>query len=552
MRKYPISSPVVSGRAFVARQNRRQFLAQLAGSAAVPALLSATSLAAQETTEEGTNAAPDEQTQSETTPFSFDILSAQMAEAAKAPPLEPKQVEGFLAELDYDGYQRIRFDPDKARWADLPDDTFRLHAFHLGWLFKQPVRLHEVVNGESRLMHFSTADFDYSSVETPIPENAEMPGVAGFRLHNPLNRADTFDELVAFLGASYFRALGRDNTYGLSARGLAVNTGLSGAEEFPRFNEFWLERPGPGAEHMTVYAALGSASITGAYRFVIRPGEDTQIDVTARLFLRNDIQQLGIAPLTSMFLFGGPDMGDFDDFRPAVHDSEALMLTTQGGETFFRPLNNPPRLASSYFGALSPVRFGLVQRTREFEHYLDAQAHYEKRPTLLVEPIGDWGEGSVRLVEIPSDLEANDNIVAFWIPKAETKAGDALEFSYRLHWGMTPVGDGAVDRARVVRTRVGRGGVSGVEQDTDRRKFVIDFEGGTLGELPAGAEVEPQVSAANAEIAEAVVSRISGTETWRLVLEVDAPDGAVAELKAGLKGYGRMLTETWTYQWVKE
>ncbi|MCA0995534.1 glucan biosynthesis protein [Alloyangia pacifica] len=517
----------------------------------MPALVAAGPLAAQEAADgEGdqkTNAP-----EAQGVPFSFDILSEQMARAAQEDQKEPEQVEGFLAELDYDGYQRIRFDKDQARWADLPDDTFRLQAFHLGWLFKQPVRLHEVVDGHAKEMHFSTSDFDYSDVKTEIPADAEMPGVAGFRLHNPLNRADTFDELVAFLGASYFRALGRGNLYGLSARGLAVNTGLSGVEEFPRFDNFWLERPGPGAEHITIYAALSSASVTGAYRFVVRPGEDTRIDVTARLYLRNDIQQLGIAPLTSMFLFGGPDMGDFDDFRPAVHDSEALVLTTQGGETFFRPLNNPPRLASSYFGALSPVKFGLVQRNREFEHYLDAQAHYEKRPTLLVEPIGDWGEGSVRLVEIPSDLEGNDNIVAFWIPKAETKAGDALEFAYRLHWGMSPEGDGAVDRARVVRTRVGKGGISGTDEDNGRRKFVIDFEGGTLGELPAGAEVEPSVSAANGEIAEAVVSRISGTETWRLVLEVEAPDGAVAELKAGLKGYGRTLTETWTYQWVKE
>ena len=292
--------------------------------------------------------------------------------------------------------------------------------------------------------------------------------------------------------------------------------------------------------------------MTGAYRFIIRPGTDTQIDVTARLYLRNDIEQLGIAPLTSMFLYGGADAGEFDDFRPAVHDSEALVLTTRAGATIYRPLNNPPRLASSYFGAMSPKSFGLVQRTRDFSEYLDAEAHYEKRPTLMVEPLGDWGEGTVRLVEIPSKLEANDNIVAYWIPDVDTTAGAALEFSYRLSWGLAPEGDGSVDRARVVRTRVGKGGVSGMEQDTDRRKFVIDFEGGLLGELPGDAEVEVQTTAARGEIAEAVVSRISGTNTWRLVLEVEAPGGTAAELSAELIGYGHTLTETWTYQWVKE
>ncbi|MCD1619959.1 glucan biosynthesis protein G [Salipiger manganoxidans] len=534
------------GNSLQARPSRRRFLTSLAGSVAVPALLGASPLIAQDA------AAPTLPPEDAGSPFSFDLLSEGMARAAMSPPRNPEVIEGFLADLDYDGYQRIRFDPERARWRE-PDVGFRLSAFHLGWLFETPVHLFEVVDGQSRPMTFGTQDFDYSSLESvEIPADTPMPGVAGFRLNTPLNRADIFDELVAFLGASYFRALGRGTLYGLSARGLAVNTGLAAGEEFPRFSDFWLERPQPGAETLTLYAALESQSVTGAYRFIIRPGTDTQIDVTARLYLRNDIEQLGIAPLTSMFLYGGADAGEFDDFRPAVHDSEALVLTTRAGATIYRPLNNPPRLASSYFGAMSPKSFGLVQRTRDFSEYLDAEAHYEKRPTLMVEPLGDWGEGTVRLVEIPSKLEANDNIVAYWIPDVDTTAGAALEFSYRLSWGLAPEGDGSVDRARVVRTRVGKGGVSGMEQDTDRRKFVIDFEGGLLGELPGDAEVEVQTTAARGEIAEAVVSRISGTNTWRLVLEVEAPGGTAAELSAELIGYGHTLTETWTYQWVKE
>ncbi|WP_371742161.1 glucan biosynthesis protein [Pseudoruegeria sp. HB172150] len=485
-------------------------------------------------------------------PFSFDVLTERMRAASKEPPAEPEQVDDFSADLHYDDYQRIRFQRDRMRWDDEEPSHFQVNAFHPGWLFKEPVHMHEVRNGQAVPMAFSTADFDYGDLGSKVPADYELPGVAGFRLLTQLNRPDKFDELVAFLGASYFRALGRDTAYGLSARGLAVNTGSSDGEEFPRFTDFWLERPAPGVNGVTLYAALRSASVTAAYRFVITPGDTTEMDVTARIFLRSDIDQLGIAPLTSMFLYGEADPGNFDDFRPAVHDSEALVMNIRSGETFFRPLANPARLASSYLWAENPLSFGLVQRDRDFDTYLDAQAHYERRPSLMVEPIGDWGRGTVRLMEIPSDLEVNDNVVAYWIPEAPTQAGGELEFRYRLHWGLTPPGEASSQRARVLRTRVGKGGVAGVEEETDRRKFVIDFQGGLLEELPGDAEVTPNVSMLRGEVAEVVLSRIDETGAWRLVIEASADSGTTAELKAGLTGYGRELTETWLYQWVKE
>lgn len=475
-----------------------------------------------------------------------------MRSLSKQPYQQPKPVEGFWTNLDYDGYQMIRYRRDRSRWQD-ESQIFRLQAFHLGWLFKEPVAIHEIVDGQVAPLVFSTSDFEFGEgIAEKIPADAELPGVAGFRLLSPLNRADRFDELIAFLGASYFRALGSENVYGLSARGLAVNTGHSSAEEFPMFSEFWLERPEPGSDSVVIYAALTSPSVTGAYRFVVQPGDTTIVDVTARLFLRNDIAQIGIAPITSMFLFGGSDPDEFDDFRSAVHDSEALILNTRAGETFYRPLNNPPHLSSSYLGAQDPASFGLVQRSRRFDDYLDAQAHYEKRPSLIVEPLGDWGKGTVRLVEIPSKLEGNDNIVAFWIPDGVTKAGDELEVAYRLHWGMNPPGDAHPQRARVLRTRVGEGGVAGVEGKNGRRKFVIDFGGGLLRELPADADVTPHVTVTNGTLTEVVSSRISGTDTWRLVVEAESAAGAVVEMKGYLSGYGRDLTETWLYQWMRK
>ncbi|GGG81903.1 glucans biosynthesis protein G [Salipiger pallidus] len=484
-------------------------------------------------------------------PFSFDSLSEQMKLAALQDAPQRETIEGFLDELDYDDYQRIRFDSRHAQWADTEGSLFRLHAFHPGWLFKEPVSIHEVVDGQATPMTFTTDDFDYSSLEREVPSSQAMPGVAGFRLHNQLNKANHYDELVSFLGASYFRALGRDNVYGLSARGLAINTGTSDGEEFPRFTDFWIDRPEPGSDTIIIHAALHSASVTGAYRFVIHPGVTTTMDVTARLFMRNDVQQLGISPLTSMFLFDGADRGDFYDFRPVVHDSSALVMNV-GETTFYRPLKNPPRLASSYLGAERPRSFGLVQREREFDQYLDAQAHYERRPSLMVEPLGDWGKGMVRLLEIPSDLEANDNIVAYWVPDAPARAGDSLQFAYRLHWGMSPPGDRSVELARVLRTLSGEGGVAGVEKDTDERKFVIDFEGGLLRELSADAKVDPAITVSNASVTTTALAKVSGTDIWRLVIDVQAEPGSTVELKAALAGYDRTLTETWLYQWVKE
>ncbi len=515
---------------------RRRLLASLAASAALPALLSALPLPAR----------------AQGDSFTYDLLTERMRLAAQSEPPQPERIDAFLADVDYDGYQLIRFRPDRSRWQDEPV-AFRLQAFHLGWLFDQPVHMNELAGGQARPMSFSTADFEYGgALAGQVPPDAEMAGVAGFRLLTPLNRADTFDELVAFLGASYFRALGRGNVYGLSARGLAVNTAMPQGEEFPRFTEFWAEHPEPGADSVTILAALESPSITGAYRFRVTPGETTQIEVTARLFPRADIALMGIAPLTSMFLFGGADPGTFEDFRAAVHDSEYLVVNTEDGDTWVRALNNPPRLGNAFLACTNPLSFGLVQRNRDFDDYLDAQAHYERRPSLMVERIGDWGGGHIQLVEIPSDLEGNDNIVAYWVPEAPVRQGEALEMSYRLHWGIRPPGDASDSLARVLRTRVGHGGVAGAPAQTDRRKFVIDFEGGLLAELSDDEGVSAQVSVARGEVVEAIASRIPDSDVWRLVLEVRGEAQSAVELRATLFGFGRALTETWLNQWVTE
>ena len=482
-------------------------------------------------------------------PFDFDTLTEEMRLLSQAEAVAAERASGFFSDFTYDDYNSVQFNPKRARWAG-PEAGFHLHAFHMGWLFAEPVNLFEIEGGIAQPIVFSTDDFlYYDRVKDRVPLHEPLPGVAGFRLNAPLNRADLFDEVIAFLGASYFRAVGRGNGYGLSARGLAINSGLNQPEEFPRFSRFWVEKPVPFAREVTVYAALESASCTGAYRFVIRPGTNTEMDVTARLFFRTEVDQVGIAPLTSMFLFSEKNRADFDDFRPNVHDSDGLAILRRDGDRIWRPLNNPVKLTESWFVEENLQSFGLMQRDRDFESYQDAVSHYERRPSLLVEPLADWGRGAVRLVEIPSDLEVNDNIVAFWVPEAKPVPGALVEYAYRLHWGLLPV-DPAADVAYVKETRAGTGGVSGVENTEGTRKFVVDFAGGMLATLPTDAEVEAVVTITGGEISVQTLSKIDSVNIWRLVIDVLPETGATVELVAHVAGYGRKLSENWQYQWV--
>ncbi|MDB6453303.1 glucan biosynthesis protein [Falsirhodobacter sp. 20TX0035] len=483
-------------------------------------------------------------------PFSFDLLTEEMRQAATAAYQEPVRPTGALGDLQYNDYRNINFRADRARWADSSASLFRVAAFHMGWLYSDPVQMFQVAGDTATEMAFSTDDFEYyNNLTDRFQPHLELPGVAGFRLSTPLNRPDVFDELVAFLGASYFRALGRGTSYGMSARGLAVNTASPTQEEFPRFSRFYLEKPADASNTVVVYAALDSPSVTGAYRFIITPGEETVMLVTARIFAREDVAQLGVAPLTSMYMFSENNRANYDDFRPNVHDSDGLGIERRSGDKIWRPLNNPPRLGGSYFGEESPRSFGLFQRDREFENFQDLEARYERRPSVLVEPMGEWGKGIVRLVEIPSDSEVNDNIVAFWVPEGAFNKGDAREFAYSLRWGaLSPDPQAAL--AFVAETRTGQGGVSGVDNSANFRKFVVDFQGGVIANLPMDAKLDPVINVQNGEVEHSALVRIPESNMWRLVIDVRGTKGQVVELGAHIAGYGRKLSETWLYQWM--
>ncbi len=463
-------------------------------------------------------------------------LARTLAARAFQPP--QRQLPAALAKLGYDQYRDFRYRPERALWREqgLP---FQAQFFHRGFLFKDRVDIHVVRDGLATPFAFSTDLFNYSP--QPVPQVGGI-GFAGFRLHAPINRADRFDELCSFLGASYFRAVAKGLHYGLSARGLALGTGEPAAEEFPLFKAFWLEQPGRHADAVVVHALLDSPSVAGAFRFRIVPGDETVFDIDMRLYPRVELTHAGIAPLTSMFEFDPSDRVGVDDYRPAVHDSDGLALFNAAGEQAWRQLQNPPSLQHSGFQDRGPRGFGLMQRKHGYADYQDAEANYQQRPSAWVEPVGDWGDGEVHLVEIPTGDEYHDNIVAFWRPKQSLAAGREHRWRYRLHWCRDHDWNPAL--AIVTGTRIGAG------QPPGTRLVVIDLAGGRLAQLPDDAKPQVDASASQGALRNPVAYRNPGSGDWRLSFELDPGAASVLELRARLVDAQGPLSETWLYRWL--
>jgi len=450
----------------------------------------------------------------------------------------------LVGSMSYDQWRDIRFNPDRSLWRSdrLP---FQVQMFHPGLYYDRTVAVHTIERDGVHDLPFDVTAFNYGKNDfaEKIPKDI---GYAGIRIHAPMRSKEYFDEVIVFLGATYFRALGRDNVYGLSARGIAVNTVEESGEEFPHFVEFWLEKPEPHAIHLVVYALMEGPSVTGSYRFDILPGPRTFIDVESHLFARKPVGKLGIAPLTSMFYFGESSRRQFDDFRPEVHDSDGLLLRFDQGEWLWRPLDNPRRINASSLHMVNPRGFGLLQRDRAFANYQDLETHSEKRPSTWVEPRGDWGSGRVELDEIPSNSELVDNIVAYWVPDAPVQPGTRLDLSYSVSFfsedpALSPGG-------RVLSTRQD-GGAKG-----DTNRFVIDFAGKALNAVPDARTPTPVISTSppgSAELLDYHVLRNPDTGGWRLSFQVKRKVEAPIELRAFLQNDKSALTETWSYALIK-
>jgi glucans biosynthesis protein len=467
-------------------------------------------------------------------------LAAELSRETYEPPRE--QVTQFFRKLGYDGYRRIRFLPEASLWRseNLP---FQVQFFHPGYLFNQTVELNEFTPTHTQPIPFSVKAFDYQELKPGFWARRGL-SYAGFRVVSAFNEPGKWDEIVSFLGASYFRALGKGQRYGISARGLALNAGGPAPEEFPSFIEYWLGKPDPDAKSLTLHALLDSRSVTGAYTFVVAPGDTTLVTVTASLFFRQGVELPGLAPMSSMFWYGENSPDRFGDFRPEVHDSDGLLVAPHNGARIWRPLVNPAQITRSDFAAPALAGFGLLQRDREFRSYEDLEAHYHQRPGIWVEAVGTWPAGRVRLLEMPTRDEYHDNIAAFFVPDEPVAPGKSLELSWRLHWTAEPRFGGPEGWVKATR-QTGQDGRPG------RTRFVIDFAGLPEKDIAPGATVTADVALQGvAKIEHQSVVPNPHDGTWRLVLVVVAPaDAPASEIRAHLKLGERVLTETWAMVW---
>ncbi|EDZ46657.1 twin-arginine translocation pathway signal [Rhodobacterales bacterium Y4I] len=497
--------------------SRRSFLAAALGSSALSAL-------------PGLASDPE--------PFSRDVVVAKARALAEEAYAERPTVPQDWLDQSYDDYKTRWFRTKDALWSRT-DRSYNVDFFLPGLYFPRAIQINTVTDGLSSRVPFDLSLFDKSDKAPELTTEGDL-GYSGLRLRTELSEPGKKTEFCVFQGASYFRAIGIGNAYGQSARGLALKTADPEGEEFPEFIEFWLEAPAPGQRHMVVHALMDSPSVTGAYRFTITPGSSTVMDVEATLFAREELSHAGLAPLTSMFLFDAKNRHDFDDFRPAVHDTDGLLVQNGNGETLWRPLSNPKRLQISSFVDENPRGFGLMQRARKLSDFNDLEAFYHKRPCLWVEPQEDWGKGAVTLVEIPADKEIYDNIVAYWRPREPYAAGSEVNLTYRLTWGSEP----ALPLPRALSTAEGARIFGG-----PGRIITIDFESHPLLDGDPEA-LDVYIHSPHVATSEGVLQRNPETGGLRLAFNFDPGDQDHIELRAQLRKDGSPASEVWLYRWT--
>jgi periplasmic glucans biosynthesis protein len=476
-------------------------------------------------------------------PMPFSAVEVQrQAHALAAEKFVPPKLDlpRPLQEVGYEQYRDIRFKREHAIW-NAEGLLFRVELFHRGFIFKDPVAIYLVADGAAQRLRYSPDFFTFGAGVQP-PADGTVTDFSGFRLLAPINRADTFDEFMVCQGASYFRAVAKGQGYGLSARGLALNTGAREGEEFPFFRTFWIERPHPEARVIVVHALLDSVSTTGAYRLTIRPGDPTVMDVEMTLYPRLELKLAGLTPLTSLFVFGPNDRVGIDDVRTAVHDSDGLVIWNGKGEWLWRPLTNPDTLQISEFLDDNPRGFGLLQRHRDVADYQDLEAGYERRPSVWIETIGNWGSGAVQLVEIPSKTDYHDNIVVFWRPSQALPAQSEDRRAYRLYWCWTP--PVVPPMATTADIKVGAG------LDKGTRLFVIDFVGGRLPELAPEAPVKLDITTSTGTVKQPVARPNFATGGWRVSFVLDPVGAKLCEMRGMLRLGEEPLSEIWSYRWT--
>ena len=478
--------------------------------------------------------------------FGFADVAREAERLARLPYREPPAADPAITALGYDAHRRQLFRAELSTWRG-GGTPFELQYFPLGNGITRPLAMYEVVDGAVQPLELPTGAFEHTSGS----------GVAGWRLNRWIDRPRRSDEVGAFLGSSYFRLVARGLQYGVSARGLAIDTAEASGEEFPAFSTYWMQRPQPGDTEVRFYALLESPRVTGAYAFVLRPREAmTQIDVRARLVLRAPVARLGIAPLTSMFL-AGETHPMAQDYRPEVHDSDGLQVLSGTGEWLWRPLTHPRATFITSFATPSLRGYGLMQRDRAFASYQDLEARYELRPSAWVEPLGEWGPGRVELLQFPTPDETHDNIGAWWSPEHLPAVGEPFEYAWRVTVSeREPQPPGAW----VTQSRRGHG-YRRKGTPANQVQYHLDFSGPALEGLSSkGPQAVEAVATGNVNVrnlrAFARPHRATAPgalTTWRVTLDFERIDASQpVELRAFLRSGSRTLSETWSHAGAPE
>lgn len=467
----------------------------------------------------------------------YAVISGRAAALAATPYAAPaSDLPAVFSGLDYDGYRKLRPRPETTAWGEA-GNPFGVLPLPRGGLYGDAVGVHLVsLDGEVETLAASShIDFvDYAAASSA---EREALGLSGWRAITRPGVAGVGYEFAVFQGGVYFRVVGEGQVYGVSARALSIGTG-GGAEEFPRFTDFWIFEPRRTDDSLEVIALADSESAAAAWRFVLRPGSVAAVDVVGDVHPRIDLSEVGVAPLSSMYLHGPADPAGRIDHRPRVHDSEGLSIVSAAGEHVWRPLANPAETQVSAFQG-TPVRFGLQQRERRPAAYADAEAKYERRPDIVIEPAGDWGPGEIRLLEIPTSNEYADNIAAFWRPATPWRAGEARRIAYRLYWG----GDlSAGGPARVMATRIGL-----APESQGLYRFEIDFSGAGL----AAQDLATDLWATAGHVSNVRLIR-HGARDVRLAFDLAPGAARAVELHAALQHQQIQLTETWLFRWTPE
>ena len=472
---------------------------------------------------------------------------ASVVEAARALSKKPYKAPAadlpeVFSSLTYEQYASIRSKPGAAVWAN-ENTGYAIEPLHRGFVYATPVNLDVIEGGVQRRLSYNPADFSFGQIKAPT-EGKDI-GFSGFRVLR-LREGQPPLEVAIFQGASFFRSLANGQNYGVTARGLSIRTADPKGEEFPLFRAVWIEKPTLASEALVIHALLDSESVSGAYRFTLRAAEATIIDTECTLFPRVNLDHVGVATMTATHVLGTLDRRRSDDVRPGIYDVAGLAMLNGKDEWLWRPVSNRETLQLSAFVDDNPRGFGFLQRDREFGRFLDDDNHWERRPSLWIEPIGDWGQGNVTLVEIPSESEVNQNIIGYWRPRAVMNAGSEVSFAYRQLWCWTPP-----DRPPGATVTLSRGGrPAGAPANTRRRRFMVDFNGDIVADPQRSAEVSPQIVASPGAVSSVRTFINRDRKTYRVAFDVDPGNETLSELRLQLEVQGKPVSESWMYRWT--